>query len=373
MSDVGETGTVAIADPDVGDDEARRVAEVVESGRLADGPEVRAFEREFADYCEVSRAVATSNGTTALHAALAAVGVGEDDTVLTTPFSFVASANAIRFVGATPRFVDVDPSTFALDPDAVERALRDGGVDAILAVHLYGLPADVSRLAALADEHDVALVEDAAQAHGATVDGTPVGGFGDAAAFSFYPTKNMTTGEGGMVTTDDPAVAERAARFVNHGRAADGGGHVDLGHNFRMTSLAAAMGRVQLEKLPGYVERRRDHAARLDDHLADTPVVTPATPPGRRHAYHQYTVRCGNRDAVRERLDERDIETGIYYPRAIPDQPAFDGVDAEVPVARRLADEVLSLPVHPRLSTAEVDRVGRTLATDVEVDEVAHV
>ncbi|WP_101298338.1 DegT/DnrJ/EryC1/StrS family aminotransferase [Halegenticoccus soli] len=354
---------IPIADPDIGPEERGRVATVMENGQLADGPEVRAFEEEFANFCGAEYGVATSNGTTALHVALEALELGPGDRVATTPFSFIASANAIRLCGAEPVFLDVDPRTYNLDPRALEAALRDGAeIDAVLAVHLYGLPADAPRLREIADEHDLLLVEDAAQAHGAAVDGAPVGSFGDAACFSFYPTKNMTTGEGGMVLTDRADVAERAARYVNHGRAAAGYEHVSVGHNFRMTSVAAAIGRAQLEKLPGYVRDRRSNAARLDELLADAPVETPVEPSGYRHAYHQYTIRCDDRDGLRSALDDRGIGTGIYYPIPIHRQPAYDDVDHRAPHAERAAAEVLSLPVHPNLSEEDVDRVGSAVA-----------
>ncbi len=356
--------TIPIADPDLGEEEQRRVSEVIDSGVVADGPTVRTFEEEFASYCEADHGVATSNGTTALHAALHALGIGEGDRVVTSPFSFVASANAIRMTGATPVFADIDPETYNLDPGAVAETFEahDGEVDAILAVHLYGLPADVEPLAEIADEHDADLVEDAAQAHGATYQGRPVGSLGDAACFSFYPTKNMTTGEGGMITTDRADIAERAAQFINHGR--DGAyDHAELGHNFRMTSIAAAIGRAQLEKLPEYVDARRRNARELTDRLGGMSAVAPPfDPPHARHAYHQYTIRSSDRDGLREYLEDSGIDTGVYYPTPIHEQPAYEHVDADAPVAEQTADEVLSLPVHPKLSDDDV----RTIATIVQ-------
>ncbi|QLG60391.1 DegT/DnrJ/EryC1/StrS family aminotransferase [Halorarum salinum] len=365
------TGEASIADPELGDAAIDRVVDVLESGQLADGPEVRAFESEFADYCAADHAVATSNGTTALHAALEAVGVEPGSRVITTPFSFVATANAIRHAGGVPVFADVDPETYNLDPDGVEELLEgDEPVDAIVAVHLYGLPAPMDRLGELADAYDVPLVEDAAQAHGAEFDGTPVGAIGTVGTFSFYPTKNMTTGEGGMITTDDEEVAEAASRFVNHGRAAAGYEHVELGHNFRMTSMAAAIGRAQLGRLDGFVERRRENARILTDALAGSPCVTPAEPAYARHAYHQYTVRCGNRDGVKEALAERGVGSAVYYPTNIHDQPAYAGDFGRAPTAERIADEVLSLPVHPNVTPETAAHIGDVLADEVEV---AHV
>jgi dTDP-4-amino-4,6-dideoxygalactose transaminase len=355
------TDRVPLADPVVGDRELDAVAEVLESGYLADGPTVREFEAAFADHCGAPHAVAVANGTAALVAALRGLGVGPGDAVVTTPLSFVATANAVRLCGATPVFADVDPETYNLDPEAVHaRVEARDDVVAVLAVHLYGLPAAMDDLRAVADDHGLALVEDAAQAHGATHRGDPVGSLGDVACFSFYPTKNMTTGEGGMVLADDESVARRARRFVDHGRGPDGA-HLAVGHNFRLTSVAAAMGLVQLDRLPGFVADRRRNAALLDDLLADAPVETPVEPPDRTHAYHQYTVRAPDRDGLRRALDDAGVDTGVYYPTPIHEEPAYDGHDDDLPVAERAAREVLSLPVHPGLSEAEVRRVGRAV------------
>jgi len=349
---------IPLAAPALGEAEREAVCEVLADGQLADGPEVRRFEEEFATFCGTEHAVATANGTTALHAAFEALGLGSGDAVVTTPFSFVASANAVRHAGAEPVFADVEEETLTLDPDAVAAVLeaRDD-VEAILAVHLYGTPASMDRLAALAAEHDVALVEDAAQAHGAEFGDARVGALGDVACFSFYPTKNMTAGEGGMITTDDAALAERAARFCDHGRTS-GYEHADLGHNFRMTSVAAAIGRAQLAKLPRFNLARRGNAAYLTTRLRDAAVETPTEPPGARSVYHQYTVRTTDRDRLGDRLDEAGVEYGVYYPVPIHRQPAYEDVSASCPVAERAAEEVLSLPVHPGLSRGDLDAVA---------------
>ncbi|RLM83634.1 DegT/DnrJ/EryC1/StrS family aminotransferase [Halobellus sp. Atlit-38R] len=350
---------IPIANPQMGAEEHDLVADVLDSGMLADGPEVRAFEEEFAEFCDVDHAVATANGTTALHAAFEALGIGEGDRVLTTPFSFVASANAIRLAGAKPVFADVRPDTYNLDPDSVRDVLESESVDAILAVHLYGLPADLDALADIADDHGLPLVEDAAQAHGATVEGQKVGSIGDVGCFSFYPTKNMTTGEGGMITTDDEEIAARAASFINHGRSMDGGSyeHVRLGHNFRMTSVAAALGRAQLERLPEYTERRRENAAVLTEQLEETAVTTPVEPAGRMHVYHQYTIRHEDRDALKTHLEEQGVGSAVYYPTCIHEQPAYDHVTHESPVAERASREVLSLPVHPNVDETDIETI----------------
>lgn len=353
---------IPIAAPEISERARERVDSVLESGSLAAGEEVRAFENQFADYCGVDHAVAVANGTVALQTALVASGIGDGDRVVTTPLSFVATANAVRFCGATPVFADVDPETLNLDPDAVRETAADGDVDAILPVHLYGLPAAMDELAAIADVHDAVLIEDAAQAHGAKYRGDHVGTIGDVGTFSFYPTKNMTTGEGGMVVTDDETVADRARRFVNHGR--DGSGeHASLGHNFRLTNVAAAIGQTQLELLPFFVRARRANASRLTEGAREGGLDVLSDPPDRRHAYHQYTVRTDDRDALIAHLDESGIDTSVYYPTPIHEQPAYDGWDPEVPVAERATETVLSVPVHPQLSPTDVVRVADALGS----------
>jgi dTDP-4-amino-4,6-dideoxygalactose transaminase len=349
--------TIELSTPIIGDAERERVLRVLASGHLADGPEVRAFEDAFAHYCEAQHAIAAANGTAALHAALAALDLGEGDTVLTTPFTFIATANAIHFAGAEPIFADIDPETFTLDPVAVEARLEDAGEDvaAILPVHLFGLPADCRRLQTIARQYDVALVEDAAQAHGATVDGQPVGSIGDLGCFSFYPTKNMTTGEGGMVSTDDETLADRVRRFVDHGRT-EGYQHVEVGHNFRLSSVSAAIGRAQIEKVDEFVRARRDTAAYFTEAFADLPIATPTVPADRTHVYNQYTIRTAEREALAAHLESAGIQTAVYYPTPIHQQPVYS-VDRTFPVAERAAEEVLSIPVHPALSEPEKRRI----------------
>ena len=350
---------VDIADPEIGDAEHRAVERVLDSGQLAAGDEVDAFEREFASFCDSRDAVATSNGTTALHAALSALDLPVGTQVVTTPFTFIATANAIRFAGYQPVFADIDPETFALDPDRVEQAIEEHeDVSAIVPVHLYGLPADMPALREVADAHDCYLVEDAAQAHGALNGDDPVGTYGDAATYSFYPTKNMTCGEGGMVTTDDHELADRIRSFIDHGRTTGGSyEHARVGHNFRLTDLGAAIGRAQLERLPDYNAARRENARLYDEALADTPLVTPTEPDDRRHVYHQYTIRTDRRDQLREHLADNDVGTGVYYPTPIHHQPPYDYVDRDYPVAERLSAEVLSLPVHPKVDASDVETV----------------
>jgi dTDP-4-amino-4,6-dideoxygalactose transaminase len=356
---------IPIANPELGEPETERVSAVIESGMLADGDEVREFEQEFAEFCGVKRGVATSNGTTALHAALEALEIGDGDRVLTTPFSFIATANAIRHTGAEPVFGDIDPATYNLDPAVARETARTEDVDAILVVHLYGCPAEMGAFVDLASDLKVPLVEDCAQAHGAAYRGDRIGSFGDIACFSFYPTKNMTTGEGGIVLTDRPEVADRAERFADHGRT-DDGTHATVGHNFRMTNLAAAMGRAQLERLPTFLERRRENAARLTDGLSGTEPSLPTEPEHVRHAYHQYTVRTADRRGLRDHLAAHDIGASVYYPDCIHEEPAYDDVTHDAPKAERAAAEVLSLPVHPNVSPDDIDRITEVI-TDYAV------
>jgi dTDP-4-amino-4,6-dideoxygalactose transaminase len=358
---------IPIADPELGEREMERVRTVMESGVIADGPEVRTFEEQFADFCEADHGVATANGTMALHAALEALDVGPGDKVATTPYSFVASANAVRLAGAEPVFADVDPETFNLDPTAVEEVVRrEDHVAAVMPVHLYGLPANMEHLLDVADDYDLAVIEDAAQAHGAEYRGRTVGSLGDAACFSFYPTKNMTTGEGGMITTDRDDVAEKAASFVNHGRPPEGGyEHVRVGHNFRMTSMAAAIGRVQLDRLPDYNEARRSNAAYLTDALEDADVVTPTEPDDRKHVYHQYTIRTDDRDELADHLEDAGVGTGVYYPTPIHELGAYADVSHAAPVAERTAEQALSLPVHPNVSEQDLRTIASAI-TDYE-------
>lgn len=358
---------ISLAQPMLGERERERVISILDSGHLVDGPEVRDFEAEFARYCGTSNAVATSNGTTALHAALVALGLGPGDRILTTPFSFIATANAARFVGSDIGFVDIDRRTYCLDTDHLEEQLREGRmVDAVIAVHLFGLPAALDRLQELAETYSFYLIEDAAQAHGATYADGRVGSFGDVGCFSFYPTKNMTTGEGGMITTDRPEVAERAARFIDHGRE-EGYRHVEVGHNFRMTSIAAAIGRVQLERLPAFIEARRKHASRYDEAFERTPIQTPHVPSRRTHVYNQYTITHPDRDGLRARLAELGIQTGVYYPTPIHRQPAYAGHEGRAPVAEQVAKHVLSLPVHPALPNEAVDTIIDGVTSYAEV------
>ena len=351
---------IPIARPLIGDEEKRQVLEVLNSGVLVAGRRVGEFEQAFARYLGVPHAVATSSGSAALQVAMLALGIGAGDRVVTTPFTFAASSNAVIHAGAQPVFVDVDPSTCNLDPGAVEDVLRRGGVRAILVVHLYGLPADVPAFRRLADRYGVLLIEDCAQAHGAAADGRKVGTFGDAAIFSFYPTKNMTTGEGGMVVTGDAGVARRARLLVDP-RGDEEYAYEVVGFNYRLTEIAGAIGLVQLASMEDRNERRREHARLLNRGLGDLPWLrTPVEPAGYRHVYHQYTVRVPqHRDALARHVTASGIGCRVYYPRLVPHTAAYQrrGFAGAYPQAELLAAEVLSLPVHPALSRDDVQTI----------------
>ena len=346
---------IPIARPQMGEEEKQRVWEAMASGLLAQGPRVRELEERFADFIGAGHAVATSSGTTALHLALLGHGIGPGDEVITVPFTFIASANSVLYTGARPVFVDIDERDFSIDPALIEAAVTER-TKAIMPVSLYGQPADMEAVSQIAQRHGLALVEDAAQAHGAAIGEKKSGTWG-IGAFSFYPTKNMTTGEGGMLTTDDAELADRVRLLREHGMKVRYH-HDVVGYNFRMTDIAAAIGLAQLPKLSGYNDRRRAIAARYDAELRG--VITPYVRPGVTHVYHQYTLRVNERDAFAERLKERGVGCGIYYPIPVHRQKPFIelgyGQDA-LPVTDRLTAEVLSIPVHPSLTDDEVATV----------------
>ncbi|HEC33668.1 MAG TPA: DegT/DnrJ/EryC1/StrS aminotransferase family protein [Chloroflexi bacterium] len=348
---------IPIAKPLMGEEEKQAVLEVLDSGMIAQGPRVRAFEEAFADMCGVRYAVATSSGTTALHVILLAHGVGSDDEVITTPFTFIATANSILYVGARPVFVDIDPVTFNIDPSQIECAITRR-TKAVMPVHLFGLPADMDPILEIAGRHGLAVIEDACQSHGAEYRGKRSGSFGTG-CFSLYPTKNMTSAEGGMITTDDPGIAEKCRVIRQHGMRRRYY-HDELGFNFRMTDVHAAIGLAQLRKLERFNEARIANAAYLTEHLRG--VVVPTVPEGYRHVFHQYTIRVpdGRRDALKDFLNEREVGTGIYYPVPIHRQTFYRrtlGYDMRLPEAERAAGEVLSLPVHPAVSPSDLETI----------------
>jgi dTDP-4-amino-4,6-dideoxygalactose transaminase len=342
------------------------VERVLEGSQFVLGAEGRALEGELAALGGVRHAIGVGSGTDAVRLALTAVGVGAGDEVVTPAFSFVASASTIVMAGATPVFADIDPETYAVDPAAVERAITPR-TRALVAVHLYGHPAPLDRLAALAREHRVALVEDAAQAVGATYAGHPVGSWGDVACLSFYPTKNLgACGDGGMVLTDRDDVADRLRRLRHHG---DIGRyqHVELGYSSRLDELQAALLRVKLSRLAAWTEARRRLAGRYRAALAGLPLALPIERPPARHVYHLFTVRHPQRDAFAKALADLGVGTAVHYPLPVPGQPLFGGGgERRWPEAWRAARESLSLPCFPELADAEVDEVARAVRLSCE-------
>ena len=354
---------VPAARPLIGDEEREAVDRVLRSGMVAQGPEVAAFEQEFAAQLVDGRTcVAVNSGTAGSHLGLLAAGVGPGHEVIVPSFTFAATANSVALTGATPVFADIEPDYFCLDAAAVEAAVTERTVG-IMPVHLYGHPADMSALGAVAAKHNLAIYEDAAQAHGAAWQGRPVGTFGTFGMFSLYPTKNMTSGEGGMVSCADEETARRVRLLRNQGMEKRYENEV-VGFNARMTDIHAAIGRVQLGKLAAWTKQRQENAAFLDSHLAGVPgVVVPPVAPGATHVYHQYTIRVtDDRDGFAKALhDEHQIGTGVYYPIPNHRLPSF-GLTLDLPQTELAAQQALSLPVHPSLTTDDLERIVEAIA-----------
>jgi dTDP-4-amino-4,6-dideoxygalactose transaminase len=334
-------------------DEVRAAIDgVLESGQFVLGREVAAFEEEFAAYCGVRHAVAVNTGTSALHLALIAAGVGPGDEVITVPFTFVATAAAASYVGARPVFVDVEPATLTIDPARVEAAIT-ARTRAVVPVHLYGQPADMDPILAIARRHGLAVIEDAAQAHGALYKGRRAGSIGDLACFSFYPGKNLGAyGEGGCVVTDDPGHA-RVIRMLRDWGQDRRYHHVRLGYNYRLDGIQGAILRVKLRHLEEWTEARRRHAARYDALLGGDGIERPVALPHNRHVYHVYAVRVAERDRVQQAMAAAGVHTGIHYPVPVHLQPAYAELGhraGDFPRSEAAAAEVLSLPMYPELT-----------------------
>lgn len=348
---------IPISRPAISQAERDAVLEVLDSGMLAQGPKTSALEEAFSRVVGTEFAVATSSGTTALQLALETHGIGPGDEVITTPFTFIASTNAILLSGATPVFVDIEADTFNIDPDLIEGAISDR-TKAILSVHLYGHPCDMDPIMALAEQHGLAVIEDAAQAIGAKYGGKAVGSYGTG-VFSLYATKNVMSAEGGMITTDDASVAERCQLLRNHGMV-ERYHHQVTGYNFRMSDLHASIGLAQMGRLDHFTAQRRENALFYQANLKS--VANPSVRPGCEHVWHQYTVRVlpgMDRDRAVERLREAGIGAAIFYPVPIHQQPYVAELQAglKFPVTEKAAAEVLSLPVHPLLTEADRERV----------------
>jgi dTDP-4-amino-4,6-dideoxygalactose transaminase len=336
---------------------------VCQSARFVEGPEVEAFEREFADFCGAKYCVALSTGTAALHLGLLAVGVQPGDEVITTPNTFIATAEAITYCGARPVFVDIDPSTANLDPNQIEHAITSR-TRAIVPVHLYGRPAAIDPMREIAARHGIRILEDAAQAHGARYRQRRVGTLADAAAFSFYPTKNLGAyGEGGALTTNDERIASYARIARSHGQTGRYE-HKFVGYNYRMHGFQGAVLRVKLRRLYAWTQRRREIAAEYRMLLAGAPLRMPADDPRDECVYHQFVIYAASRDPLASRLGERGIDTAVHYPKPLHLQPAYLGLGfprGTLPNAERACERVLSLPLHPYLSDEQVAHVGNSV------------
>lgn len=353
--------SIPISQPLIDQEDKEAVLAVLDSGMLAQGQQTALLEEKFAEICGTTYAVATSSGTTALHLALLAHGIGPGDEVITTPFTFIATINSILFTGARPVFVDIEEDTFNLNPHQIKNAIS-ARTKAILPVHLYGHPCEMKTILKIATEHNLIVIEDAAQAVGAQYHNRPTGSFGTG-CFSLYATKNITSAEGGVITTDDPAIAEHCRLLRNHGSRRRYQ-HRMLGYNFRISDVHAALGVAQTRKLPTLASQRHQNAEYLNQNL--TGAITPTTRTGCRHAWHQYTIRIEEglerRNQIKQQLQEAGINTGIFYPTPAHQHAYLKkfGVNRyHLPIAERLANEVLSLPVHPKLSRLDLEKIVR--------------
>lgn len=349
------------AKPLIGDEEREAVDRVLRSGMLAQGPEVKAFEEEFSEHFGLGRAcVAVNSGTSGQHLGLLSSGVKAGDEVIVPSFTFAATANSVALTGAQPIFADIDADDFCLSPAAVEAAITERTVG-VMPVHLYGHPAKMDQIMAIAEKHGIQVFEDAAQAHGASLHGTPVGAFGSFGMFSLYPTKNMTSGEGGMVSVANPQIERLVRLYRNQGMEKQYHNEV-VGFNNRMTDIHAAIGRVQLTKVDGWTKQRQDNAAFLSANLEG--VTTPPVAEGAVHVYHQYTIRVPeDRDGFAAALREQyNIGSGMFYP--VPNHRLAPFMaDVDLPETERAARECLSLPVHPSLSQDDLDRIVSAVNT----------
>ena len=361
---------IPINAPQIGEEEIEAVVKVLKSGVLTHGlgagPMVKKFEEEFAKFVGARHAIAVNSGTAALHMAVLAAGVKRGDEVILPSFTFVATAETVVLAGAKPVFVDIDPETYTVSPEEVEKAVS-GKTKAIIAVDLYGTSADMKPLREIADKHGLRLIEDAAQAHGAVYDGKPVGAYADMACWSFYASKNMTTGEGGMITTNDEELAEKLRLIRCHGEQQKYMSTL-IGHNYRMPEIEAAIGLVQLERLPNFLARRRENAERLIAKLCGAKnLQLPMEQPKCRNSWYLYTVRLmgasrQKRDAVVEQLKSKGIGAEIYYPWPIHMMPPYRRYKRfKLTETEKASEQVFSLPVHPGVKTEHVDYIAETV------------
>jgi len=359
---------LTIAKPMFDNEEETEIIKVLRSGMVSEGKWVEKFEKQFAKYVGTKYAIQTTSGTTALHLALLSLGIGNGDEVITTPFTFVATSNAILYTGAKPVFVDIDENTFNIDPTLIAKSITKR-TKAILVVHLYGLPANMSQIMKIAREHHLEVIEDAAQAHGAKFKNNLVGSFGKAGCFSFYATKNMTTGEGGMITTNNSKIAKKIRALKNHGMIGLNYTYPFLGYNFCSTNIAGALGLIQLNKLNKFNIKRVKNAKYLSSKLVNVSgVVLPKLFDDRTHVFNQFTIRLTkyfhiNRATLMKRLENNGIKSKIYYPIPLHKQKLYIdlGYTDNLPISEKVAKEVLSIPIHPSVNKTDLELIANLI------------
>jgi len=361
---------IPINAPQIGKEEIEAVVKVLESGILTHGlgagPMVTKFEKEFAKFVGAKHAIAVNTGTAALHLALSSANIKTGDEVILPSFTFVATAEVVVLAGAKPVFVDIDPETYNISPDKIEKCITNK-TKAVMPVHLYGLPANMQPIKEIAEKHGLIIIEDAAQAHGASYKEKQLGTFADAACWSFYASKNMTTGEGGMVTTNDDELAEKMRFMRSHGEK-EKYKSIMLGHNYHMPEIQAAMGSVQLEKLPRFLAKRRENAEKLTENLKDAEKLElPKEPDGYQHSWYLYTIRLKNaekqqRNRILEKLRQKGIDAQVYYKCPIHLMPYYSKFGKyRLPETEKAANQVFSLPVHPNVTQEQVEYISHTL------------
>jgi len=372
---------IPFAKPVIDKEELSAVQRVLESGMLAEGSVSREFEKEFAQYVDVKYATVTSNGTTALSTALEAMQIEPGDEVITSPFTFIASANTIAMIGAIPIFVDIDPRTYNIDPERIRDAITEK-TKAIMPIHIFGMPSDMTHIMEIAEENNLMVIEDACQAHGATVNGKMVGSIGHVGAFSFYATKNMMSGEGGMITTNDEEIYDRALMIKNHGRGKGGGySHFRIGYNNRMMDIVSALGRIQLKRLPKATEIRRKNAERYQKLFSEYDSITPQFEPnGVQSAYHVYapTIKSDTitRDEIITKLRDHGVGARTVYALPCHKQDTYLNIQAwrwaryikypdysklSLPNSEEVGDTHFDIPVHPSLTESDMDTIEQAI------------
>ena len=347
---------IKISEPWIGEEEKKEVIKVIESGMLVQGEKVKEFEDKFSKYLGVKNAIAVNSGTAALHLALLSLGLKKDDEVITSAFSFIASANSVKFCNGKVVFVDIGDD-YNIDVSKIKEKISEK-TKVIMPVHLFGNSCDMDEIMEIAKENKLKVVEDCCQAHGAEYKNKKVGGIGEVGCFSFYASKNMTTGEGGMIVTNDDGIAEKCRLLRNHGSKKKYR-HEVLGYNYRMMDLNAVIGIEQLKKLDEFNNKRRENAEYYNKNLGN--VIKPVVDRNKKHVFHQYTIRVKDRDEVIKKLEEKGIGYGVYYDKPIYKQKIYSDEYEELENTERISKEVISLPVHPKLSKEDLDKVIEVL------------